>query len=201
LELASALLLAVAAVATAWAAYQARQWTGEQSQAYSRGTAARIAENRAAALAGRQEQIDIATFIQWLDARAQHMPALARFYRVRFRPELQPAFTAWRSSRPFTNPDAPKTPFALPQYRLKAAAQAQALERSAAAASADAAAANAHADNYMLAVVLFATALFFAGISMKLQTTRIRAAVLAMGGVICVAALIWMLTFPVHLTT
>jgi hypothetical protein len=29
LELASAILLACATVATAWAAYQARQWTGE----------------------------------------------------------------------------------------------------------------------------------------------------------------------------
>lgn len=160
------MLLALAAVATAWAAYQSRQWTGEQSQTYSRGTTARIAENRAAALAGRQQQ-----------------------------------FAAWLASRPFSNPAAPETPFALPQYRLKAAAQADGLERSAAAASEQAKAANERADNYMLAVVLFATALFFAGISMKLQTESIRGAILGLGGVICVTALIWMVTFPIHLTT
>ena len=39
LELASTILLACATVATAWAAYQSRQWTGEQSQGYSRATA------------------------------------------------------------------------------------------------------------------------------------------------------------------
>ena len=81
LELTSTVLLALATVATAWAAYQSRQWTGEQALATSRATASRIAENRAAAVANRQVQIDIATFIQWLDARQQHDPRLADFYR------------------------------------------------------------------------------------------------------------------------
>ena len=44
LELLSTILLAVAGVATAWAAYQSRQWTGEQSLATSKATATRIAE-------------------------------------------------------------------------------------------------------------------------------------------------------------
>jgi hypothetical protein len=35
LELASAVLLALATFATAWVAYQSRQGTGEQSQGYS----------------------------------------------------------------------------------------------------------------------------------------------------------------------
>ena len=46
LELISTVLLALATVATAWAAYQSRQWTGVQSQGYSKATANRIAENR-----------------------------------------------------------------------------------------------------------------------------------------------------------
>jgi hypothetical protein len=80
-ELLSAVLLALATVATAWSAYQSRQWIGEQSQAYSRATAARIAENRFAALANRQVQIDVATFIEWVDARqeVQSTVALALF--------------------------------------------------------------------------------------------------------------------------
>ena len=70
-------LLALATVATAWAAYQSRTWTGEQSQGYSHATAKRIAVNRSAALANRQVQIDVATFIQWVDAR-QHGPTPGR---------------------------------------------------------------------------------------------------------------------------
>jgi len=90
LELTSTVLLALATVATAWAAYQSRQWTGQQALATSRATAARIAENRAAALANRQVQIDVATFIQWLDARQQRDPRLADFYRTRFGPSSSP---------------------------------------------------------------------------------------------------------------
>ena len=201
LEWATTILLALATVATAWAAYQSRQWTGEQSTAYSEGTAARITENRKAALANRQVQIDVATFIQWLDSRSRHDVALARFYRTRFRPEFRPAFAAWLAARPFRNPRAPQTPFGLPQYRLAAQAQADALERTAAATADDAKTANQHADDYMLAVVLFAIALFFAGISTKLEGLGARAALLGTGCVLFVVTLAWVATLPVHLTT
>src|SRR5262245_66588071 len=80
LEILSTVLLALATVATAWAAYQSRQWTGEQSQGYSHATAARIAVNRTSALANRQVQIDVATFIQWVDARQRGDEQLADFY-------------------------------------------------------------------------------------------------------------------------
>ena len=201
LELASTILLACATVATAWAAYQSRQWTGEQSQGYSKATATRIAENRSAALAGRQVQIDVATFIQWVDAHQEGRTALADFYRARFRNEFKPAFAAWLSTRPFDDPTAPKTPFALPQYRLKASIESQALELRAAAASQRAKDANARADNYMLAVVLFASALFFAGISIKLSTRNARLLTLGLGWVLFLGTALWLATLPVQLTT
>ena len=195
------MLLALASVATAWSAYQARQWTGEQSQGYSKATAARIAENRAAALASGQEQIDVATFIQWIDARARHRDDLASFYRARFRAEFRPAFARWLATRPLQNPAAPPTPFAMRQYRLQATAEAERLERSAAAASDHAKDANERADNYMLAVVLFATSLFFAGISAKLGARQTRSVLLGLGWVVFLATLIWLATLPVQLTT
>ena len=92
LELLSTVLLTLATVATAWAAYQSRQWTGEQSQGYSHATATRIAVNRSAAVANRQVQIDVATFIQWVNAHEEHRSEVARFYRTRFRDEFKPAF-------------------------------------------------------------------------------------------------------------
>jgi hypothetical protein len=200
LELFSTLLLALATVATAWAAYQSRQWTGEQSQGYSRATATRIAVNRSAALANRQVQIDVATFIQWVNAHEEHRSALARFYRARFRDEFKPAFAAWLAARPFGNASAPPTPFAMTQYRLKAATEADRMERTAAANSERAKEANQRADNYMLAVVLFASSLFFAGISAKLEAVRARAAILGLGWVLFLGTTIWILTLPVRLT-
>jgi hypothetical protein len=201
LELLTAVLLAVGTLSTAWAAYQARQWTGEQSQGYSMGTAARISENRAAARAGLQQQVDIATFIQWIDAESQHDTRLAAFYRARFRPEFKPAFAAWLATRPLQSSGAPPTPFAMPQYRLAAAAEAERLERTAAAASERAKDANQRADNYMLAVVLFASALFFAGISTKLDGPAVRVGLLGLAGLVLIATLIWIATFPMRLTT
>ena len=135
LDIISTVLLAVATVATAWAAYQSRVWTGEQSQGYSRATASRIAVNRASALANRQVQIDVATFIQWVDAQQQNRARLADFYRARFRDELQPAFNAWLATSPFENANAPPTPFAMSQYKLKSSTEADRLETRAAAAS------------------------------------------------------------------
>jgi hypothetical protein len=200
LELVSTLLLALATVATAWSAYQSRQWTGDQSLGYSRATAARIAVNRVSAVANRQVQIDVATFIQWIDARAQHRDRLAAFYRARFRDEFKPAFAAWLATRPLTNAAAPATPFAMPQYRLKASAEADGLEQEAAAQSDAAKNANQRAENYMLAVVLFASALFFAGISTKLQSVRARMVILGLGCVLFLGTVIWLATLPVQVT-
>jgi hypothetical protein len=200
LELAATLLLALATVGTAWSAYQARQWTGEQSQGYSRATRDRIAVNRTAAVANRQVQVDVATFIQWIDANAQRDDALARFYRARFRDEFKPAFAAWLATRPFTNRAAPETPFVMPQYRLQASAEADRLEVRAAGESEHAKEANERADNYMLAVVLFASALFFAGISIKLRTLSTRVAILALGWAVFLGTVIWLATLPIQLT-
>jgi hypothetical protein len=200
LELAAAFLLALATVGTAWSAYQARQWTGEQSQGYSRATRDRIAVNRTAAVANRQVQVDVATFIQWIDANAQRDDALARFYRARFRDEFKPAFAAWLATRPFTNRAAPETPFVMPQYRLQASAEADRLEVRAAGESEHAKEANERADNYMLAVVLFASALFFAGISIKLRTLSTRVAILALGWAVFLGTVIWLATLPIQLT-
>ena len=56
------------------------------------------------------------------------------------------------------------------------------------------------ADRYTLCVVLFATALFFAGISTRLRTTGSRIFVLAMGWLLFSSAFLWMITFPLSLS-
>jgi hypothetical protein len=200
LELATTVLLAVAAVATAWAAYQSARWHGQQAEAQSASVAARVESTRAANVANRQAQIDVALFTQWVDAYARDEAELAGFYRKRFRPEFQPAFAAWVATRPRTNPDAPLSPFALPQYKLGATAQAERLEAQAAAASATVGQYIQRADNYSLTVVLFAASLFFAGISTRLPSSTSRIVVLGFGYTLFLGSLIWIATFPVSLS-
>ncbi len=117
-EIVATVLLAFAAVATAWSSYQANRWNGENIKASSRVNALRIDAARAQGLAEGQTQVDIATFIQWVNADASDDRELADFYVDRFRPEFRPAFDAWLATDPLTNPDAPPTPFAMDEYQL-----------------------------------------------------------------------------------
>ncbi len=200
LELAATVLLAVAAVATAWAAYQSARWHGHQAKAQSASIAARVESARAGGVASRQAQVDLALFTQWVDAFARDETDLARFYRRRFRPEFVPAFNAWVATRPRRNPRAPLSPFAMPQYKLAATAKADQLERRAGTFSKQVARFIQRADNYSLAVVLFAASLFFAGISTRLHSLRARAAIIALGYVLFVGTVVWLATLPVSVS-
>lgn len=194
------MLLALATVATAWSGYQASRWNGTQAKAFARGTAARIESTRASSLADTQTQIDVATFTQWVNAYAQKQTELADFYFKRFRAEFRPAVDAWVATRPLKNPKAPLTPFAMPQYRLEARAEASRLDAVADGWSAKAGADVQRATNYVLAVVLFAAALFFAGMSTKLGTRRLQAVMLCFGAVVFVGTVIWLATMPVSVS-
>jgi hypothetical protein len=199
-ELAATLLLAMAAVATAWAAYQAAWWRGEQAKAQSGSIAARVESTRQANVANRQGQIDVALFTQWVDAYARDERELERFYRKRFRPEFQPAFRAWVATRPRKNPAAPLSPFALPQYKLAATAEADQLEARAGAFSRRVGLLIQRADNYALAGVLFAVSLFFAGISTRLHAAGARMVVLGLGYLLFLGSVIWIATLPVSVS-
>jgi hypothetical protein len=193
------ILLAVAAVATAWASYQAAQWRGEQASHSSKSTAARIQASSASTHAGQLATIDVAMFTQWIDATEAGKAQLADFYRARFREEFTPAFDAWLATKPLTNADAPPTPFAMPEYQLSDNKEAERLNSVAQAESAAASIAIDRSDNYMLAVVLFAVSLFFAGISTKLQSLRNREILLALGGLLFLGTFIWVVTIPARL--
>jgi hypothetical protein len=199
-ELAATVLLAIAAVATAWAAYQSARWHGEQARGQSASIAARVESTRAANVANRQAQIDVALFTQWVDAYARGETKLAGFYRKRFRPEFEPAFEAWVATKPRKNPAAPLSPFAMPQYKLTATAQADRLETQAAAFSQSVGQFIQRADNYSLAVVMFAAALFFAGISTRLRSRMPRTVVLGLGYALFLGSVIWIATFPVSVS-
>jgi hypothetical protein len=199
-EIVATVVLALAAVATAWSSYQATRWNGEQVKASGRANALRSEAARAETLAQDQTQIDIATFIAWADATGSDDPDLARFYRDRFRPEFRPAFEAWLATNPLSNPSAPPTPFALDQYRLAAKADAARIDVEAQATTAAVGRNVQRAANYVLGVVLFAVALFFAGMSTKLRGAGARKAVVAVGCVLFVGTAVWIATFPVSVS-
>ena len=200
LDIAATLLLALAAIATAWSTYQSSVWRGNQAKAQSASIAARVESTREADVANRPGPIDVALFTQWVNAYARDEGELASFYRKRFREEFLPAFDAWVATKPRRNPNAPLSPFAMPQYKLASSTKADELEEQAAEYSRLVATYIDRADAYLLAVVLFAVALFFAALSMRLHTFGSRVALLAMGYALFLGAAIWLATQPVNVS-
>jgi len=197
-EVVATVLLALAAVATAWSSYQANRWNGEQAKAAGRVNALRIDAARAQGLAQGQTQVDIAMFFQWVNAEAAGDTELAEFYNARFRPEFRPAFDAWLATEPLTSAEAPPTPFAMEEeYQLQARTDAERLDAEAEVMSATVRLNIQRSANYVLGVVMFAVVLFFAGMSTKLTGKGPRAAMLIVGAVIFVGAAIRIATFPI----
>jgi hypothetical protein len=199
-ELVATVLLALATVATAWSGYQSTRWNGEQAKAGARANALRIDSAKAAGLANAQTEIDVASFTQWINAYAQKQTQLTDFYFKRFRKEFRPAVEAWVATRPLKNPNAPLTPFAMPQYRLDARVEAERLDAEAEVFAAQVRRNIQRASNYVLGVVLFASALFFAGMSVKLTSPRLRVAMLSIGCAVFLLTALWIATSPVSVT-
>ena len=139
-------------------------------------------------------------FTQWVDAYARGEDELRDFYFARFRAEFKPAVVAWIATRPRRNPNAPLTPFAMPQYRSEAREEAARLETQADAWAATARRNVQRSTNYVLGVVLFAASLFFAGMSTKLPSRRLCVAMLTMGVVVFTCTLVWIASSPVSIS-
>ena len=198
-EISATVLLAFAAVATAWSSYQATRWNGEQAKTSGSVNKTRIEAARASGLANAQQQVDVATFMQWVDSYARGEAKLMKFYRDRFREEFRPAFNAWVATKPLKTEGAPLTPFAMPQYRLAAKAEAGRLDPMAEELAAEVRRDIQRASNYVLGVVLFAVALFFAGMSTKLTAPGLRITLVAIGCILFLGTAAWIATFPVSI--
>jgi hypothetical protein len=88
----------------------------------------------------------------------------------------------------------------MPEYKLQAREDARRLDAEAELSAAAVRLDIQRSSNYVLAVVLFATALFFAGMGAKLSTLRLRRALLVLGLIVFVGTVAWLATFPVSVS-
>lgn len=198
-ELIAAVLLSIATVVTAWSAFQATKWSGEMAIEFSDANAARTESAEARAVAGQLTEIDVTVFTQWVAAYADGDQRLADAYADRFRDDFKPAFEAWIAQDPLDNPDAPAVPFELDEYDLPEEHEADRLTDEADAAGVRAREANQRGDNYVLTTVLFASVLFFAGVSNKFDSRRAKTITLAMGSALLALGVVLILTFPIRI--
>lgn len=196
LELAVTVLLAWAALASAWSAYQASRFSGAQGDANNAASALRIESAKAESRAGQLELVDTIAFQQWVTAKAAGNAKLAAFTEKRFREEFRPAFKAWLALDSLHNPDAPRTPFTMKEYKVSAQKRADALAAEAETHTADASKKSSTGDKYVLAVVLFAAGLFLLGIQTRMGEFRLRLSLVVVAGVLVVGTTVWLLTLP-----
>ena len=104
--------MAIAAILTAWAAFQSTKWNGTQADNYARASGARTESARQTTIAAAQRNIDVEVFLEWLQAYRDDLDAtliggsggsyepdpetLSGFLATRFRREFRPAFDAQR---------------------------------------------------------------------------------------------------------
>jgi hypothetical protein len=197
-EILNTILLSVGALATAWCGYQSTRWGGVQASKYSEAGQLRVESTRASTTAGQQQTVDVLSFSNWLNAFAANKPELEIFYRQRFRPEFIPAFEAWLKTSPRQNPEAPASPFAMPEYRPEQSEKAARLEVESSRAAKEADAANEQSDAYVLLTVTLAAVLFFAGISQQLRWLPGRAVLASVAVIMCAWGLYRMASYPVQ---
>ena len=198
IEILTGIILAMVAVATAWSVYQAARWGGVQSMRMASGSARRIESTRASTLAGQQTMVDIGLFTNWVNAYVEENEELSQFYQDRFRDEFRPAFDAWVATKPRFNPDAPSTPYAMPEYQLAAQEEADKLEQQANLLVAEGQAALQTNNEYVLTTVFLASVLFFATLSMRMHWRSVKQVVLLMALIMLLVSIYRLISLPVH---
>lgn len=197
MKLVATLLLAIATLGIAWSGYQGARWNGRQAEEYSSATGVRAHANHAATTGDQARTQDLLNFNRWLEVTTEDNQQLADLYERRFRPEFRPAFEAWLAQDPLNNPAAEASPLREPQYRVADLVRADKLQRQADKHFEAGKEATQHTDSYVLTTVFFAAVLFFAGISMRFVWQRMRIAVLVLGSLFLVYAIVLVARLPI----
>jgi hypothetical protein len=195
LELMGAIVLSIATILAAWSAYQATRWNGEAADRATEASALRVQATQATNVYTAQANIDLETFIGWLELHTTQGSTAADALRERFRDEFKPVFEAWLAQAPAG--ELPSgTPFEAATYTLASGTEVQTLSNEADAA-ADRARQAAHiGDDFVLMTVIMASVLFFAGLGTKFRVHRLRVAMLGIAAVLLVGGAIATLSLP-----
>jgi hypothetical protein len=197
-ETISAILLGLVTIVTAWSGYQAARWGGEQSTLYTDGLGLMVESTRVETKANQLTQVDIALFLNYANAYAADNGELATFYYERFRPETRPAVDAWLATQPLQNPEAPPSPFQMPEYQVSLAEQALQLEERANELFEEGKEANENSDLYILNTVILASVLFLSGIAPRFDWQPLVVVILVAAAVLLVIGLYNLSALPVH---
>lgn len=189
-------LMSLTTILAAWSAFQSSKWSGVMSISFSQASSARIEAARYQGDANRATSIQVGLFTQWVNAYASESDREADYLASVFPEPLKTAFDAWVALEPDKDPQAPRTPFSMPEYQLQASADASAADDRADQKFAEALDSNQRSDNYTLMAVLFAAVLFFTALSGRASSARIAAFYIGLALVLFAVSASFLLVFP-----
>jgi len=191
-----AILLSIVALLAAYSGYAAAKWSTESRVQLAEASTKRSEANRANLQAMSLRNFDSSTFEAWFTAFTVGNKQAMALAERRFRPEFRVAFDAWRATHPETNPNAPKGPTYMPQYRQPGLQEATALDNQATQAFADGSDAAETSDKYVRVTVFLASVLFLIGISTQFSLKGVRYTLVGVGAALLILSLVQLTQIP-----
>ena len=190
LELVAAVILGVAGILTAFAAYKAALTDGDALKGYTASARTTADANGYFNEAFATYTSDQSLFLEYQVLVEQGDTATAFVIRDRlFSPELEAGTAAWEQI-PVGAPDEPPTPLDTAEYVIPAQDEAIALTEQAADEFSEAQAFDDAGDKFELAAVFLAVSLFLAGVGSLFKARKVQIAILAMAAVAIVPGVI-----------
>jgi hypothetical protein len=195
-QICEAVLLALVTITAAWAGYSAARWGTASRVDIARSSTQRNIATRDDLTALTLRNFDSSTFNAWFIAFTLNSPQKEAIAIRRFRPQFRVAFDAWMATDPLHNPHAPPGPTYMPQYKLPAQAQANALDNDANAKFNAGNQAALTSDNYVRITVFLAAVLFLVGIGSSFKLHGVRYALITFGSVLLILSVVLIVRQP-----
>lgn len=196
-EIITAIILSLSTVASAWSAYQSGAWNKVEKDLLFESSQLRSESMRSSSAAMQYKAIDVSMFLEFAQAYSQENTRLSDFIYQRFRPGMRTAVDAWMALDPLINPNAPAAPFYMEEYVLAQEIAAEDFLAHAEEKTFDAGEAAENSDTYSKLTVLFAATLFFAGITTKFESVRIRLVMVILAIISFSTGLVVIITSPI----
>ena len=196
IQISEAVLLSIVTITAAWAGYSAARWGTASRVDIARSSTLRNLASRDDLTAISLRNFDASTFNAWFTAYTLNSPQKEAIAIRRFRPQFRVAFNAWMATDPLHNPHAPPGPTYMPQYKLPAQAQANALDNEADTKFDEGTKDGVTGDNYVQITVFLAAVLFLVGIGSSFKLHGVRYALITFGSVLLIVAVVLILRQP-----
>jgi hypothetical protein len=196
LTIVEAILLASVALLAAWSGYAAAKWSTESRLELSQSTKHRTLSTEASLESMESTNFDASTFNAWFTAWIAGDEEAQALAERRFSEEFTVAFDAWMATDPANNPEAPKGPTYMAEYRLPQDEVYEAEGHLADEAYERGAESGETADDYVRITVLLASVLFLVGISGHFRVHVARVGLISVSGAILVYAVVLLITAP-----